>query len=212
MDNFPVMYSPDEHGLIEKWQEGDGTIVSIAHEVKSEYIHSDVYIIDEGNGLRFATVGMGARQMNAPPGFPNSIELFLMTTKNLIKNQVQRLILDVANQLVRISKMPWEEDSWIGRYHTIDANDKIKELFGYGGFIVVPTNQSKLLDCGDEIHLFQLVPIYQSEMESLWQIAEGESVIEKYETFVLKCQTSYTENNYPFGVIDFKRTSFFEKQ
>ena len=55
----------------------------IAHELKSEYVHTDTMLIESKNADRtFVTFGMGARKMNTPNN-AKRCELVMCATKNI---------------------------------------------------------------------------------------------------------------------------------
>ena len=136
----------------------------IAHELKSEYVHTDTMLIESKNADRtFVTFGMGARKMNTPNN-AKRCELVMYSTKNIATESKESFI--ISGELARISKFPFREDTWLGTGHTMDASEEFKETFGYDFFAfkklslsaklnmikteIVPTDEDYYIKCPTE--------------------------------------------------------------
>ena len=136
----------------------------IAHEIKSEYVHTDTMLIAPQNTDRtFVTFGMGARNMNTPNN-AKRCELVMCATKNIATQSKESFI--ISGELARISKFPFREDTWLGTGHTMDASEEFKEAFGYDFFAFKKLSLSaKLTGIDEDIDFLLLVPIYAEERE-----------------------------------------------
>lgn len=166
MKKTPYLYNPIQSEEIQQFisgnfGEGGGYI---AHEIKSEYVHTDTMFIESKDKDRtFVTFGMGARKMNTP-NYAKRCELVMCATKNISTESKESFI--ISGELVRISKFPFREDTWLGTGHTMDASEQFHEAFGYDFFAFKKLSLSASLTGIDEdIDFLLLVPIYEEERE-----------------------------------------------
>ena len=84
---LPAMYTPEQLLEIQNFIKanfGSNETDYIAHEMESEYVHTDVLIVDNQVDLKvFASIGMGAREMNSPIDNFQNIELMEQKWKEL---------------------------------------------------------------------------------------------------------------------------------
>lgn len=70
MIELPATYTPEELMEIQNYMAanfGSNESDYIAHEINSEYVHTDISIINNQADLKiFASIGMGAMEMNSP--------------------------------------------------------------------------------------------------------------------------------------------------
>ena len=148
---------------------GDGCI---AHELTSEYVHSDVHTFSSdkffGDNI-YATCGMGAREQNSPLDEYKRVELLMMAGPDS-KND-----MTIINQLVHLTKFPFKNDTWLGAWHTIDALEDFKSKFGYSAFLFVPEILAEIdvSEFTSSIKILSLVPIYEEEREVLMRCDES---------------------------------------
>lgn len=72
----------------------------------------------------------------------------------------------ISDELFRISKFPFREDTWLGTGHTMDASKEFKEAFGYDFFALKKLSLSvNLTGIDEDIDFLLLVPIYEAERE-----------------------------------------------
>lgn len=169
MKKIPIMYTSKQvdeitNALDEKY---NTTSEFIAHEITSEYVHTDIYIGNVAEDERvYATFGMGARKTASPLETYQRIELVMFSSRDFDIKSRESGILD--SQLVALSKYPFENDSWFGPGHTINADDNFKETFGYDAFVFAadgfPYEVSKL----GTIRPLIAIPVYQDEVD--WMI------------------------------------------
>ncbi len=161
-------YTPEQMEQIQTFINetyGNGKEGLIGHEIKSEYVHADVMVLDSGEGdYNFATFGMGARKTNAPMPQLQRTELVMCATGNMALDSREAAI--VIGELQRLSKLPFKNDTFFGPYHTIDASKLFTETFGFEAFLFADAHVVQVDDLGDVLFLW-VVPIYQEEREEM---------------------------------------------
>ena len=143
----------------------------IAHETESEYVHTDVNISDDGEMKNLVTFGMGAGRMNAPVEPFERIELVMSASQDID-------IIIPLGELVRLSKYPFRNDTWLGMGHTVNFTDDFKKAFGYEYVLLASSSlvfspRDTTNDVKNVIFL-TVVPIYKDERE--W-IVENNSFV-----------------------------------
>ena len=143
----------------------------IAHERESEYVHTDVNISDDGEMKNFVTFGMGAGRMNAPVEPFERIELIMNASQDVD-------ITIPLGEIVRLSKFPFRNDTWLGIGHTLSFTDHFKNAFGYEYILLAPSSlffSPKDTTNGVKSVVFlNVIPIYKDERE--W-IVENNSFV-----------------------------------
>lgn len=161
------MYNPKQIAEIKNYiaiNFGGSESDYIAHEIKSEYVHTDVAIIDNMDDLKvLATFGMGARAMNSPIDNLNNIELVGFASQDLDVQGEETLLL--TEELVRLSKYPFSDNTWFGEGHTINVSDTYKETFGYDYFLFVYSGFTVDISGIGNIPYLTLIPIYDNEYD-----------------------------------------------
>lgn len=142
--------------------EDDGLI---AHEITSEYVHTDTQIIaPEGDNRVFVTFGMGAREMNAP--YPvlglRRAEFLMCASKDL--DIYSEEAMTIVNELVSLSKFPFRKNTWLHHGHTIEASDAFREAFGFDAFTFICVDFAEIDGIG-EVDFLLVIPIYKEERE-----------------------------------------------
>jgi hypothetical protein len=154
-----------------------GEYENVFHEIVSPDIHVDICIIDptpERDHYTLVTMGMGAHRMNVP--------------RELRKHKLERAELlitlppdwDIRNEDERwywplrwlkiLARLPIEHDTWLGYGHTVPNDGPFAENTELCGILVTAPyffgNEASVcrLPGGDEINFYQLVPIYEDEM------------------------------------------------
>lgn len=136
----------------------------VAHELESDFVHTDVAIIaPPSSDKTFVTFGMGARKMETPVNLKRC-ELVMSVCGDIDIQSNESFI--IANELTKISKFPFREETWLGTGHTIDASKRFKETFGYDYFAFRKLSLSaKLTGIKEDINFLIAVPIYEQERE-----------------------------------------------
>ena len=166
MNTTPIMYTDKQFEILEEFaRKNFGSHYDfVVHEITSEYVHTDIFIIKTSAGEKqFVTCGMGAREMKAPDNCKRC-ELVMHASNSFIVTCEEACILSA--ELVRISKFPFREETWLGAGHTLDVSKKFKETFGfdYFAFVKLPFSASLPKIDGD-INFLLAVPIYEEERE-----------------------------------------------
>lgn len=195
MNTTPVFYRTHNQNEIEKFISTNFNCAegNVFHEITSEYVHSDVIAITpENDQCTFITMGMGARKMNSPTE-TQRCELIMHASKGLsISGEKSRII---ANELIRISKFPFRNDTWLGCGHTVDTSTIFKETFGYDYFIFKELPLvAELSDIKEDIKFLLVIPMYKEERD--WCI-ENHSL-----AFLEELNDIYDGKEYD---VDFKR-------
>ena len=180
MNNTPVTYSPKE---MEKLQNYITTTFGspgdfLAHEITSEYVHTDVQVCHDQNIRHLVTFGMSARAMQSPlPDFQRT-ELVMSVSDSFDLMSREGGVL--LGELTDLTKYPFRNDTWFGHGHTVAASKAFRETFGYDAWLLLDFQEdAPPLDNGEEIHFLQAIPIYRDERA--W-IMENDSVL--YFTFL----------------------------
>ena len=143
----------------------------IAHERESEYVHTDVNISDDGEMKNLVTFGMGAGRMNAPVEPFERIELVMSVSQNID-------IIVPLGELVRLSKYPFRNDTWLGMGHTVNFTDDFNKTFGYEYVLLAPSSlvfsPRDTTNGVKNVIFLTVVPIYKDERE--W-IVENNSFV-----------------------------------
>lgn len=166
--NFPVFYTSEQMERIQNFINetfGGGEEGFIGHELKSEYVHTDVAAVTTADGDRcFVTFGMSAREMAAPiPQLANA-ELLMYASKNMeLTSQEARVIM---SELQSLSKFPFRNDTFLGPGHTIAASSLFEETFGFDSLAFLPMEMTQIGGVGDVLFL-AVIPIHQQEREAM---------------------------------------------
>lgn len=151
----------------------------IAHEITSEYVHTDTLIVaPEGRSRTFVTFGMGAREMNAPRPGLHHVELLMCASKGL--DIYSEDAMTIAAELVSLSKFPFRENTWLHHGHTIDASDAFREAFGFDAFAFICVDFAQIDGIG-EVDFLLTIPIHKEEREWIMETDayEGHLLLEE---------------------------------
>ena len=165
-------YTPEQmEEIIGFIEENFGEGEFIAHETESEYVHTDVNISDDGEMKNLVTFGMGAGRMNAPVESFERIELVMNASQDVD-------IIVPLGEIVRLSKYPFRNDTWLGMGHTLSFTDRFKNAFGYEYVLLAPSSlvfsPRDTTNGVKNVIFLTVVPIYKDERE--W-IVENNSFV-----------------------------------
>ena len=160
---------------------GGETDGMIAHEITSEYVHTDTQIFaPEGDNRVFVTFGMGARKMNAPcPGLCHA-ELLMRASKDFDPASKEGMTL--IAELVALSKFPFRKNTWLHHSHTIEASDAFRETFGFDAFTFICVEFAEIDGIG-EVDFLLAIPIYKEEREWIMKTDVVEGLLIMKEVF-----------------------------
>lgn len=159
----------------------------IAHEFISQYIHTDVVMTANDENKHFVTCGMGVKKMPNCKAFIDKpldrIEVLFCAAKDKEFSLHEKGVL--AGELCRVSKYPFEKNTFFGPGHTINASEAFKKAFGYDYFVFfLPLTELSVDGIGD-VSFLPLIPIYEEEREWMvendsfeWMRAAGERIYE----------------------------------
>lgn len=154
----------------------------IAHEMESKYVHTDVLIVDNQVDLKvFASIGMGAKEMNSPIDSFQNVEIMGFASEKLDIKSEESLI--IAGELTRLTKFPFSENTWFGPGHTVNASEEFKKAFGYEYFLFTYSGFSAEVSDIGNINYLTLIPLYENERNYI--VENGDTVflpklLEKY--------------------------------
>lgn len=166
-----------------------GSSENVFHEIVSPNIHVDIYIIPpspERNYYILMTHGMGAHAMNVPEDLAGQklerAELFICLPPDWKVVEEGEAWYWPIRWLKILARLPINEDSWLGWGHTIANPDgsPFAENTRFNGIILVnpgafPQEASVCpLSDGDEVNFYQLLPLYQEEMDFKLSHSAGE--------------------------------------
>ena len=175
VNEYCRIYTPEQIDSVmdfieEKFGGGGKRRGQVAHEITSEYIHTDVVITRNKDYQHFVTCGMGVREMRnwviMAEEELKRLELFFILSRKYKLSEKDKLIL--CGELTRITKYPFRNNAFFGPGHTIDASKEFKERFNYSYFLFfVPVEKMCVENIGD-VHFIPLIPIYEEERE--WMV------------------------------------------
>jgi hypothetical protein len=165
MREILATYTPEQLSEIQTYiatNWGSNKTDYISHELESKYVHSDVLIVDNQVDLKvFASIGMGAKEMNSPTDSFQNIELMGFASEKLDIKSEESLI--IAGELTRLTKFPFSENTWFGPGHTVNVSEEFHKVFGYDYFLFTYSGFSlEVSDIGN-INYLTLIPLYENE-------------------------------------------------
>lgn len=177
--NSPEIYSEKEMEAVEAFiAERFGEYQNVFHEIVSPDIHVDICLVDptpERDYYTLVTMGMGARRMNVPEELREEklerAELLICLPRNWPLPSQEEKWYWPLRWLKILARLPGNEDSWLGWGHTVPNGEPFAENTRLSGVVLVSPGQfgegahlCRLPD-GEEINFYQVVPIYDEEMD-----------------------------------------------
>lgn len=169
-----------------------GNYDKVIHEIVSPDLHIDVIPVppsEKRDYYTLVTMGMGGYQMPVPSGYGkiNRAEIAVRLPKDWDINSNEEKFYWPIRMLKTLARMPYQEKSWLGLYHDIDFGDPFSEeteLCGVMLDIFDEDIEPLTLENGDNLIVYNAIPIYRSEME--YKLAEdGEALIAKMSDGIL---------------------------
>ena len=156
-----------------------GEIENVAHEIVFEHVHSDVAIVNDEDETTFITFGVGAREMDAPEGMYKRFEISMSASRDTLTDKQTFLI---ANELMKISKFPFKNKTWLGPFHTINASEEFSKEFGFKYFLF-----DVLAEYNNSVVVLKCIPVYEGEYTAICNTRTGSIDFLKkyYDTFIL---------------------------
>ena len=197
-----IEYSENDMQACEEWiTKNVGKVEYVLHDPDPKGIHIDIMVIppsQERDYLTLVTMGMGAFEMPVPEemGKKNRAEIAIRLPKDWELDSDDEKWDWPIWMIDGLAKIPYYEYDWLGEYHDVDLDDPSSEnpLTGNTGMSAVMLNlfdetiEPLVLENGDQVILYNAVPIYKSEME--FKNAGGgdhtEELIEKMSAEILR--------------------------
>jgi tetratricopeptide (TPR) repeat protein len=192
-DQNTITYTKKEMDAIEKHIEKYfGPFMNVFHEIISQDIHVDIVIIEptpRRNYYVLVTLGMGARKMLVPPELEKQK---LERAELLVCLPPDWKLDDLEDEkwywplrwLKILARLPAEEKSWLGWGHTVPKGSPFAENTRLSGLMLVypgvfgKKSQVCKLPDGDEVNFYQILPLYDEEIEYKLE-HDAESLLER---------------------------------
>ena len=174
----PELYTEEEIIAVEAHiSEYFGDFPNVFHELLSPDIHVDIAVIPptpEKNFYTFVTMGMGAHRMTVP----KELEKYQLERAELLINMPADWNISSNDEkdywplrwLKIMARLPGEQETWLGWGHTVPAGEPFAENTKLECMILVSPVPFKngaekcILPDGDVILFYQMIPIYEEEM------------------------------------------------
>ena len=129
------------------------------------------------------TFNAGVRPTLSP--FPDyrHVEYVMYASKaeEIVKSRDVPLI---GAELQRISKYPFENQTWLGHGHTLNTTEKFRERFGYEFVLFLDYQKCLTLQTEDEgdmdVHFLVALPIYEDERNWMARQQDPAAALRKY--------------------------------
>ncbi|MBR6376140.1 MAG: suppressor of fused domain protein [Oscillospiraceae bacterium] len=152
-----------------------GPFSQVIHEIVSDGLHLDVLPIpatEKRNNLTLITMGMGAYPMPVPEryGRKNRAELAIRLPADWpVEKSGAEWFWPIA-LLTRLARLPYDQNTWFGVWHDADFQEPLGTGVEFCAVLLefLDENVPPLeLESGDELLLYNVIPLYRSEMDYL---------------------------------------------
>ena len=154
-----------------------GEYKNVFHELVSPDVHIDICIIEpdeECDYYTLVTMGAGAHKMNVPEKLAGQglerAELVICLPSDWNINSSDEKDYWPIRLLKDIARLPINSDTWIGWGHSVENQEPFAENTELCGTLILSPPFGE--DCcvcvmpdGEEVNFYQLIPIYQDEMD-----------------------------------------------
>lgn len=171
---------PDSVEIIDDHLEGfiDSDDILVLHEIESEIIHSDIYIIKPNDDREYnllLTCGLSALPMTVPENEEHLkfAELTMLLPKDWKLNQED--FEDENNYwpirlLKQLSIFPHLNETWLAYGHTVPLDDSFKVDHNFNSVLIVESirlhEDFTYIETEEkEIYIYSVIPIYIEERE-----------------------------------------------
>ncbi len=178
----PEIYTSEEMDAIGQHIERYfGKYDYVFHERISPDIHVDICMVppsEDRDYYTLVTMGMGAHRMNVPEELSDyeleraELAIALPNDWKLTKEALQNEQWYWPIRLLKtIARFPGECDTWLGWGHTLDnggpftEHTKLSAAMLIGPQCVEDGGEVCALPNGEEVNFYQVIPLYQNEME-----------------------------------------------
>ncbi|MCL2436607.1 MAG: suppressor of fused domain protein [Clostridiales bacterium] len=175
---LPELYSEQELEVIENHIANYfGNFNNVIHEIVSPDIHVDICVIDptpERNYYTLVTMGMGAHRMKVPKelrkmGLDRAEVLITLPPDWDLKSDDEKWYWPLR-WLKILARLPGEYDTWLGYGHTVPNGEPFAENTELSGVMLSmpyyfgPEASVCTLPKGDKVNFYQVIPLYENEM------------------------------------------------
>lgn len=176
---LPEVYTESEQTEVEAHISAHfGAFDEVFHEIVSPDIHVDICIIPPGEARNYytlVTLGMGAHRMHVPKELRQAqldrAEVLINLPTDWDVKSSEDIWYWPIYWLKTIARLPGNANTWVGYGHTAAGGEPLAENTELHGVILdmpqcfgVEAAACRLSD-GDVIRFYQLVPLYQDEMD-----------------------------------------------
>lgn len=175
-----IMYSEYDMNAYEKMLErGIGPFSVISHELVLSDLHIDVVYIPPTaarNYYTLITMGMGAYRMPVPVpyGRINRAEIAIKVPCDWnVESNGEKWAWPIS-MIRALARMPYNKHTWFGFCHDIDFGGAYTDEAKFCGVLLTffdETIEPLTLQCGDQVILYQVIPLLRSEIE--YKISHG---------------------------------------
>jgi len=168
------LYSEKDLEILESFiEENFGQYENVFHEFVSDIVHVDIAIIEPNptkDYYTLVTIGTGAKKMNNIDEY-NRVEILIHLPKDWEVHSNEEKWYWPIRLIKSLSRLPFENDTWIGVEHTIQYNDNFFVDTNFSGVILTPAfDPSKeyktvSLNKNNKVHFLQVLPITLEEMQ-----------------------------------------------
>ena len=162
-------------------QENFGEFKDVLHEIFSPDVHLDIVMVpptDDDPYYKMITMGMGAYAMHVPEELKEynleHAEMVFYLPKNWsVKSSDEKDYWPIRYMKI-LGRLPLDMDTWLGYGHTIHGNEDMSpfaENTELNSFVLLPANNlmyetlDLTLSSGKKINFYQMVPLYQEELD-----------------------------------------------
>ena len=175
---LPELYTEEELDAVESHIAARfGDFDNVFHELVSPDIHVDICMIEptpERNFHTLVTMGMGAHRMNVPKELRDKkldrAELLIALPPDWKVQDSDEKWYWPIRCLKILARLPGENDTWLGYGHTMNNLEPFAENTELCGVLITlpyffgTEAATCVLPDGDEINFYQVLPIYENEM------------------------------------------------
>ncbi len=178
-EQAPLVYAETDLEWVEAHIEKYfGKAEHVFHEIVSPDIHVDVHIIEpteQRNYYTLVTTGMGAYLMNIPDEFKHlnigRAEMMIHLPANWNIQSDDEIDYWPIRWLKIMARLPLNQSAWLGHGHSVPNNGSFSEMDRFAGLVLLAPAlaeagaESCLLENGEAVNFYNLVPLYQEEID-----------------------------------------------
>ena len=89
----------------------------------------------------------------------------------------------MANEIIRLTKLPFSNNTWFGPGHTVNTSEAFQKAFGYDYFLFAYSGFSVEVSDIGTINYLTLIPLYENERNFIAENGDTEyleKLLDKY--------------------------------